>query len=273
MQKKRRDWNENNKAEAFSMSTADTLTQNSSLETSMVKVSVPLTFSWRLSASSLCVASLSSCARRWAVSVFRYSISLQSTQTHIYTSYLWLLFLLSSLLCEDHYLLLLVLFNQSLGLAVFSLEGLVLRLGFLQVFIHRLKTAHTHTHKQTQSGSENKYIWVIINPLVDWDVKWWGNYFIQSWLIVASWHLAFLNKLPYTETVPPSNSPPVSPSSLYCPGCFAPTERAPSANATYPAPREPAGGKGWECGRRRWYVGGRASVKSSFSQQRKLMLC
>lgn len=132
---------------------------------------------------------------------------------------------------------------------------------------------HTHTHKQTQSGSENNYIWVIINPLVDWDVKWWGNYFIQSWLIVASWHLAFLNKLPYTETVPPSNSPPVSPSSLYCPGCFAPTERAPSANATYPAPREPAGGKGWECGRRRWYVGGRASVKSSFSQQRKLMLC
>ncbi len=68
--------------------------------------------------------------------------------------------------------------------------------------------------------------------------------------------------------MPPSNSPPVFPSSLYCPGCFAPTEHAPSANATSPAPHEPAGGKEWECGRRRWYVGGRASVKSSFSQQR-----
>lgn len=36
------------------------------------------TFSCKLSASSLCVASLSSCARRWAVSFFRYSISLHT---------------------------------------------------------------------------------------------------------------------------------------------------------------------------------------------------
>lgn len=40
-----------------------------------------LTLSCRFSASSLCVVSLSSCARRWAVSFFRYSISLH-THTH-----------------------------------------------------------------------------------------------------------------------------------------------------------------------------------------------
>lgn len=74
--------------------------------------------------------------------------------------------------------------------------------------------------------------------------------------------------LPYIGTVPPSSSPPVSPSSPYCPGCFAPTERAPSANATYPALHEPARGKGVSVGGRGWYVGGRANVKSSFRQQK-----
>lgn len=60
----------------------------------------------------------------------------------------------------------------------------------------------------------------------------------------------FFITLPYIATAPPSSSPPVSPSSLCCPGCFAPTEHAPSANATCPAQREPAGGEGWESSRR-----------------------
>lgn len=62
----------------------------------------------------------------------------------------------------------------------------------------------------------------------------------------VSLHHKFLLKhtLPYRGTEPPSNSPPVSPSSLYCPGYFAPTEHAPSANVTYPAQHGPAGSKG-----------------------------
>lgn len=56
--------------------------------------------------------------------------------------------------------------------------------------------------------------------------------------------LRLKERLPYIATAPPSNSPPVFPSSPCCPGCFAPTERAPSANATSPAPHEPAGSQG-----------------------------
>lgn len=43
---------------------------------SVIRKSTSATFSCRFSVSSLCVASLSSCTRRWSVSFFRCSISL-----------------------------------------------------------------------------------------------------------------------------------------------------------------------------------------------------
>lgn len=105
-----------------------------------IQVSLLRTFSCRLSVSSLCVASLSSCARRWAVSFFRYSISLKCTNTHTYWSgVFFFLLLLSFYFVPSSCLLLLVFFNQPLGFAVFPLQGLILRLSFLQVFIHSLK--------------------------------------------------------------------------------------------------------------------------------------
>lgn len=80
-------------------------------------------------------------------------------------------------------------------------------------------------------------------------------------------HLFFL---PYTATVPPSSSLPVSPSSLCYLECFAPAERVPSANAACPAPREPAGGEvGGGVAEEKWRGGGGGSVKSGLGQQRK----